>query len=284
MALYNPAPGGKPKLPPGVTQEMIDASLAANPNASKGGYEGVGASYTGPGAAPATIAGVTQNSPIPGVDPTRIAQANDAYSRALASVNSRRGATLTSYGFKASGYDDSGNPLGLEVDPTSQFGAYQQMLNKQAQDSMAAEDASSGRGFTGGLANQGESSLRYSQGADRLTLGQGLLGSLGSLNTELLGAKQTQDDALYQARLDAARLAADQGNWTPYETTPDDPTTNAGAITVPIIKPLASPTTTVTKTPVSKATALAKTLTAKKVRANKTGATVQKGRGVISIH
>lgn len=270
------------RLPPGVTQDMIDASLAANPNASTGAYMGPAPMPTTPGSG--GIIGPTQGSPIPGVDPFALATANDAYTRAVASVGARRGSTLSQYGFKANGFDDSGNPLGLEVDPTSTYGAYQSLLDKQAHDSMDAEEAGAGRGFTGGLANQAEGRLRYTQGGERLNLGSGLLGSLGSLSQELLGAKTTRDQAIYQAQLDAARLAADQGNWTPYATTPDDPTTNAGAVQPPVDTPTARPTTTVTKTPVSRATVLAKTLTAKKVTANKTGATVQKGRGVISIH
>lgn len=269
MRIPEAGPIRKPAaLPPGVTQEMIDASLAANPLASKGGYEGP---------APETAAsGVTSNSPIPGVDPFALATANSAYERALTSVNSRRGSTLSQYGFKANGFDDSGNPTGLEVDPTSMYGGYQQLLDKQANDSMDAENAGAGRGFSGGLANQAEGRLRYTQGGERLTLGSGLLGSLGSLNQELLGAKDTLGNAKYQAYLDAARTAADAQDYTPYQAPqlPADPTTNAGAIVLPVAKPAAKPSV-----PAQRAQVLAK-----KVTANRTGATYVPGRGVISIH
>lgn len=224
-----------------------------------------------------TAEGVTKNSPIPGVDPFRLAQASDAYNRALASVNSRRASTMTTYGFKASGYDDTGNATGLEVDPNSMYGSYQQMLDAQARESMAAEDEGAGRGFSGGLANRAEGALKYSQGAQRLQLGQGLLGGLGSLNQELLSAKKAYDDELYNARLDAARRAADAQQYTPVQYTPETSappppdTTN-----VPHDLPLVKPTTPKT---VAKAQVLAK-----KVAANKTGATYIKGRGVISIH
>lgn len=258
-------------------QDMINASLAANPNASKGGYEGttpmIDAATQGPSTGPG---GVTSNSPIPGVDPFAIAQANDAYNRALASVNSRRGSTLSQYGFKAGGFDDSGNPTDLEVDPLSQYGSYQQLLDKQAQDSIAAEDAGAGRGFSGGLANQGESRLRYTQGGERLNLGQGLLGGLGTLNQELLAAKEKRGTALTNAYLDPTRTAIDSGDWTPYETTPLNPATNT-SVPAPYV-PAAAARTAAKNTP-AKATVLAK-----KVTANRTGATYVPGRGVISIH
>lgn len=279
----------KQKLPPGVTQEMIDASLAANPLASTGGYMGDTAV---PAAANlAAPAATTQGSPIPGVDPFRLAQANDAYARALASINSRRGSTLTSYGFKASGYDENGTPIGLEVDPTSMYGSYQQMLDEQARSSIAAENEAGSRGFSGGLANQGESALKYGQGAQRLQLGSGLLADMGTLNQSLLAAKKAQGDELYQARLDAARAAADSQN---FIQVPSDPYSNPGAATpgttpelpsVPVTpkqtaaKVAAVARAVAAKTPVSRAQVLAK-----KVTANKTGATVQRGRGVTTIH
>lgn len=165
-------------------------------------------------AAAATPAATT-NSPIPGVDPFRLAQANDAYQRAVNSINQRRTSTLGQYGFRAKSFDDQGNAQDLEVDPTSMYGGYQQMLDQQAGDSMAAAESGAGRGFTGGLANQAEGRLRYQSGAQSYKLGSDLLSTLGGFRSEQLGAKTNYDNELWQSRLDAARLAIDNGDFTP---------------------------------------------------------------------
>jgi hypothetical protein len=66
--LYTVTPSGQivvapPPAPAGVTQAQIDASLAANPQASKGGYEGVGTPAT-PGPA-GTTSYVDPSQPTP---------------------------------------------------------------------------------------------------------------------------------------------------------------------------------------------------------------------------
>lgn len=224
--------------------------------------------------------GVTSNSPIPGVDPFAISAASDAYNRAVASINAQRSAALTSYGFRATGYDDQGNPIGLEVDPTSQFGQYQQLLNNEALASMQAADSSSGRGFSGGLANQAESQLKYNAGAQNLALGQGLLGTLSGLQTSQSRALDDYNNAIVAARLAAAQAAQSNGDWTPTTQDPgsSDDSTPANKSSTPTSSGGTQAKTT------AAAKALANKVVAKAVTANKTGATASTARGVISIH
>jgi len=68
-----------PGLPPGVTQAMIDASLAANPNASKGGYEGT--PYPTDGSSIAT-----------GGDPNNWMQTDPSYQALLSALHGNEGA------------------------------------------------------------------------------------------------------------------------------------------------------------------------------------------------
>ena len=178
------------------------------PGAYDGGYtQPTLPQSTRPSSSPGTI----NNSPIPDVDPMLLAQANDAYARAQAAIQSRRRNTLTSYGFMANGYDDSGNPTGLAVDPKSMYGKYQQMLDSQAHNSMDAENAGLSAGFVGGLANQGESALRYQQGGERLNLSNAMLGEFSSEEQDLLNAQAVRDQAILNAYLSGAR----SGDYTP---------------------------------------------------------------------
>lgn len=265
-----------PLADPDTGQWMVPAQKKPDPN------DPTTSTTTTPTTDPTT--GVTSNSPIPGVDPFAISAASDAYNRAVASINAQRAAALTSYGFRATGYDDQGNPIGLEVDPTSQFGQYQQLLNSEALSSMQAADSSSGRGFSGGLANQAESRLKYNAGAQNLALGQGLLGTLSGLQTNQSSALDDYNNAIVAARLAAAQAAQSNGDWTPTTQDPgsSDDSTPGNKSSTPNTSGGSSTKTTAAATAAAKA--LANKVVAKAVTANKTGATASKARGVISIH
>lgn len=168
------------------------------------------------------------DSPIPGVDPFRLAQASDAFRRAQNDINQRRLGMLTDAGFRAKGFDEAtGMATDVEVDPTSMYGGFQQMLDQQARQSMAAEEEGAGRGFTGGLANQAASRLRYEHGGQSRQFGSALTRALSGLSQDWLGAKNTYNDTLWQAKLDAARMAIDAGQFTPVGAIGDD--TNGAA-------------------------------------------------------
>lgn len=168
------------------------------------------------------------DSPIPGVDPFRLAQASDAFRRAQNDINQRRLGLLTDAGFRARGFDEAtGMATDVEVDPTSIYGGFQQMLDQQARASMAAEEEGAGRGFSGGLANQAASRLRYEHGGQSRQFGSALTRALSGLSQDWLGAKNTYNDTLWQAKLDAARMAIDAGQFTPVGAIGDD--TNGAA-------------------------------------------------------
>jgi len=177
----------------------------------------------------------------PTIDPFVLAQANDAYSRAVNSVNSGRQGLLSKYGYKATGFDDTGNAVGLDVDPNSLFGSFQQLLQQQAGDAMTAEDNATGRGFSGtGLGNQELGADKYTWGAQDLDLGSSLQQGLGQFGQQLLQAKTDKDNAIYQGNLDAintAILNGDFGTVTDNYVPPD-----------PLVQDNTSATTTVNNT------------------------------------
>lgn len=167
------------------------------------------------------------DSPIPGVDPFRLAQASDAFKRAQNDINQRRLGLLTDAGFRAKGFDETtGMATDVEVDPTSMYGGFQQMLDQQARASMAAEEEGAGRGFTGGLANQAASRLRYEHGGQSRQFGTALTRALSGLSQDWLGAKTNYDNTLWEAKLDAARLAIDAQQFTPVGDTSNAVATN----------------------------------------------------------
>ena len=170
------------------------------------------------------------NSPIPGVDPFRLSQASEAFKRAQNDINQRRTGLLSEAGFRAKGFDEAtGMATDVEIDPTSMYGGFQQMLDRQARDSMAAEDEGAGRGFGGGLANQAASRLRYEHGGQSREFGTALTRGLSGLSADWLGAKTNYDNTLWQAKLDAARQAVDAQQFTPvgdFEDTSNATATN----------------------------------------------------------
>lgn len=148
-------------------------------------------------------------SPISGVD--SYAQAANAaklaYQQAITKVGSNRQSLLRQYGYTAEIDPNTGSYSNLRVDPNNQYGDLQQMLRNQAQQDQQAEFGAEERGLHGGLANQGASDLRYAHGAESSQFGTNLIGSMSDLDQQSLGAKQSYDDTLYNAQLDAARQA-----------------------------------------------------------------------------
>lgn len=212
------------------------------------------------------------DSPIPGVDPFRLAQASDAFKRAQNDINQRRLGLLTDAGFRAKGFDEgTGMATDVEIDPTSMYGGFQQMLDQQARSSMAAEEAGAGRGFTGGLANQAASRLRYEHGGQSREFGSAMTRALSGLSQDWLGAKGTYNDTLWQAKLDAARMAIDAGTFTPVGAIGNeaDPNDTNGNATDPFVASQTPAAVTRAKALVKKLTPPEKALNARSKALNK---------------
>jgi hypothetical protein len=195
-----------------------------------------------PGTPPAAPGVVDNPTPLPGIDPFLMASATTAYQNALNQVNQGRTSKLNQYGFKATSFDDQGNPIGLGVDPNSLYGSFQQLLQSQAGDAAQAEDNAAGRGLAGsGLGKATEGSMKYGWGAQDVGLGSALTGDLGQLSAQALGAKDTYNNTLYQGQQDAiANALANQDfnpvtdssytptvPWNDNSSTPPDDTTSA---------------------------------------------------------
>lgn len=171
----------------------------------------------GAGAGPATPPVTPGASPIPlasGDYASAEAMANTAYQQALAQINSQRQSALSEYGYKGTIDPVTGTLTDMQVDPNNPFGQYQQMLAGGATDmaTTQADNAARGLGATfgargGGLAAQGITADKLAFGANSANLGQALMGTLGDLQGQQTSAQETNDNALWQAELDAAQGA-----------------------------------------------------------------------------
>lgn len=217
--------------------DAVDRYVSSHPVTSNQTTDATGATGGNGAGAGATAGGP---SPIPGIDPFLMASATTAYQNALNQVNQGRTSKLNQYGFKATSFDDQGNPVGLGVDPNSLYGSFQQLLQSQAGDASQAEEDAAGRGLAGsGLANAMEGSMKYGWGASDVNLGSALTGDLGQLSAQALGAKDQYNQTLYQGQQDAIANAIVNGDFNPVtddtytptvpwddnSTTPPDATT-----------------------------------------------------------
>jgi hypothetical protein len=90
-------------------------------------------------------------------------QAQLAYQQAMADLLQKKNTAYNAYGLNSEG----------AVDPYSQYGGYQSLLSQQESELAAAQDAAQQRHLgSGGLANQGETALRYQHGAQNLQFQQ----------------------------------------------------------------------------------------------------------------
>jgi hypothetical protein len=163
------------------------------------------------------------DAPIPGADTyaTAALGAKTAYQNALTRINSKRQDTLRTYGYLGDIDPNSGALSNLRVDPYNQFGGLQQMLRSNADEVDQARMAAEERGLHGGLAHKGLSDARYDFGNASQQLGTSLTGTLGGYQDDQNSAAYTRDQALYNAELDAARLAIENQQFNPADTSDD---------------------------------------------------------------
>lgn len=161
---------------------------------------------------------------------TALTLAKDAYQKAIARIGNKRSQTLQQYGYRATGYDDHGNPTGLGVDQYSRYGEYQMMLHDDAMAAMQAQDDSISRGLgSGGLANQAESNAQWAHGQRSYDLGRSLTTAFSDLQEERLQADQTYAEAKWQAERQAALDAIAAQAYAPAPSDPDNTSGDDGS-------------------------------------------------------
>lgn len=145
--------------------------------------------------------------------------AEKAYQQAIAMLGQRRSGILQQYGYAADFDPETGQARNVRIDPTSQYGAVQQMLRGQAQQYEAVDDESRARGLGGvGLGAQAMSEARWRGGLQTANLGRGLVGDLSDLAGGQMAAKQSRDAAIWQAEWEAAQAAIQDQAFTPADT------------------------------------------------------------------
>lgn len=173
---------------------------------------------------------------------TQLSLAKDAYSKAVARIGNKRNQTMQQYGYKATGYDNLGNPTGLQVDQYNQYGEYQQMLHDDALASMQATDDSIGRGLGGGpgLGNQAESAAAYAHGQRSYEMGRQFTNDFTDLQDQWLSATQDFAQAQWEAQRQAALDAINNQQFSPapYDDPYNDPTNTDTTTTTTTQKPV----------------------------------------------
>lgn len=161
------------------------------------------------------------SAPTLGTGATALTLAKDAYQKAVAKIGTKRAQTMQQYGYRAAGYDDQGNPTGLQVDQYNQYGEFQKMLHDDALLSMQAQDDSVGRGLGaigGGLGNQAQSEAQYQHGERSYEMGRLFTNEMTGINEDRLGADQDYLQAQWEAQRQAALDAMAAQQWAPAGT------------------------------------------------------------------
>jgi hypothetical protein len=159
----------------------------------------------------------TYSTPIPGVPQYGQAAlaAKTAYQNALARLNQRRGSLLRQSGFAGDIDSESGVVKNVRVDGSSIYGGFQQLNRNQAQRDEAArfQGVERGLGAGGGLAAQFRNQERFEFGREDADFATQLTQSLAGLQDEQTQAAYGRDRALYEAELEAARMAIQNGDF-----------------------------------------------------------------------
>lgn len=179
---------------------------------------------------------MTYTTPIPGagIYGQAVDSANLAYKNALARLNQQRSGSLRQFGYAGDIDPETGTLTNMHVDGGNQFGAFQDMLRSGAEQANSVRDQLIERHLgSGGLAAQSESQLKQDFGRNSSALGQQLLNTLGGFQDTQNQASYTRNQALYQAQLDSARNAVDNGDFNPADpgggAGPDAPPAPSGS-------------------------------------------------------
>jgi hypothetical protein len=165
-------------------------------------------------------------------------QAELAYQQAMADLLQKKNTAYHQFGLTSN----------AQVDPFSQFGAYQSLLSRHEADLSATDDAAQQRSLgTSGLAMQGERALRYQQGQDDLGLQQ----QIAATGTDYASGSQQallqRNQAILDAQLQAAALGgtvAGGGTTTPTHPPAGQPAPPPGNPSDPTVNPPGGPSGT----------------------------------------
>lgn len=145
--------------------------------------------------------------PMPGIYKEQQALAQKAYATSLANINQRRQAMLQQYGMTGT-VDAQGAYSNYRIDPANQYGQLQMMKQNQGLALNDAWNQAAERNLgNSGLAAQGESLLRYSQGGESAQLGQDFVTGMGDLAQENVQNQDTLAQQMYQAEAQARNEA-----------------------------------------------------------------------------
>lgn len=163
----------------------------------------------------------TYATPTPGVAQYGQAAllAKTAYQQALARLNQKRQGTLRQFGYQGDIDPETGTVKNVRTDGNNPYGLFQMNNRTQARglDQAAWNAQERGLGTGGGLAAQMQNDLRFQYGAQDAQMGQDLVGSLAEYQDAQTSAAQQRDAALYQAELEAARMAIQAEQWNPAD-------------------------------------------------------------------
>lgn len=158
------------------------------------------------------------------------------FQQRLADITKKRQSTARTGGYQFDVGDD-GLVQNWRVDPYNQYGQFQLLNRAQAAEgyNVVGQNIDRGLGTGGGLAAQNMDNARFLWGQQDAALGQSLVDQLGALDEEQQQAKYEMDRALWEAQLEALRMAAQGGDYGygggdwGYEEPVDDPITAAVA-------------------------------------------------------
>lgn len=213
----------------------------------------------------------------------RRAAAEQAYQNAISQLNQKRGQLFQDTGLTADVGQD-GSFSNVHADGSNQYGALQKMFQQHGQALDSARETSLGRGIgTHGLGAQATSRLRYQQGGETAELGQGFLSNLQGIMGQQNSALGARGSALTQIDSDQAEQAAQQqadqaqaealAKWLHDYNSAQDDDPSDGTVTKPNTNP-----------PGQSIFAPGFAPNAKKVAANRTGASANRRQGIFAIH
>lgn len=140
-----------------------------------------------------------------------------AYNSGLINLNASKNQLFANQGLLNPGdYTNSGNSIDfskLSVDPNSQYGGYRDELQTEADMLDKADEAGSGRGFSGGLSQQASRTARQAVGSRQTAYQQNLQSQLGNLNLQAGNQNFQYNEGITGVNNNAAEYGANAALW-----------------------------------------------------------------------
>lgn len=142
--------------------------------------------------------------------------ANNMYQKRLADLTKQRQQTMITAGYRGNIDPKTGLIGGLQVDPNAKYGQLQ-MLNRSQGNQMydvVGSNLERGLGAGGGLAAQQMSNARFGWGQQDADFARGFQDTLSGFDRSQQDYLYERDRALYEAELQAAQFAQQNGDFT----------------------------------------------------------------------